>query len=435
MVFKNKNISLITLGCPKNQVDSEVMAGVLSGNGFNLASQPEEADVILINTCGFIKSAKQESIDRILEILELKKNGKDRKVYVWGCLSERYKNEIAQQLPEVDGFFGIEPFEQIARVLLGSAFRWDGAFHYRPVLSTPSHAAYLKIADGCDHECTFCAIPLIKGPFRSRPVTSLIREASLLAERGVKELILIAQDTTRYGYDLGGSSNLNALLKQLTCIEGIDWIRIMYTHPNHISDDFIQLIASEEKICSYIDMPLQHISNPMLKAMGRGSTNTAVRFLIEKLRDNISNLVLRTSFIVGFPGETEAMFQELIDFIKDVRFERLGAFVYSPEEETPAESLESRIPENIAEKRYQALMETQNSISAVLNQSLESGILPVLVDGYDKQQGLYHGRTEGDCLEIDQTVWIQGETAIGEIIPVRIEATSAYDLYGKIQLF
>jgi len=426
----NLNIAIITLGCPKNQVDSEVMAGILFDNGLKIVKEVGSADVVLINTCGFIESAKQESIDTILKIIGLKKKGKP-KIYVWGCLSERYKEEIVNELPEVDGFFGVEPFIQIARLLGESDYTPRKSEVYRSCLSTPAHTAYLKIADGCDHLCTFCAIPLIKGPYRSRTIKSLIHEAEFLAGRGVKELILIAQDTTRYGADLEKGADLYSLLRQLVRIEGIQWIRIMYTHPNHVDENLAALIAAEEKICGYLDMPLQHISNAMLRKMGRGSTRKTIVRLIEMLRREIPGLILRTSFIVGFPGETETCFQELLSFVRDMRFERLGAFVYSSEEGTKAAEYRETVNKRTAEKRLRILMDLQKGIASEINRSLEETVLPVLVDGYDDTQKLYYGRSGGDCLDIDQTVWIQGEAAIGEIEPVRVIASSSYDLMGQ----
>lgn len=429
---KNKpNIAIITLGCPKNQVDSEVMAGILEDNGLKIVRDVSNAETVLINTCGFIESAKQESIEAILKIINLRKNGKP-KIYVWGCLSERYKKEIAEELPEVDGFFGIEPFEKMAR-LLGSpdySSQEDGV--YRPYLSTPPHTAYLKIADGCDHLCTFCAIPIIKGPYRSRTPDSLIREAEVLAGRGVKELILIAQDTTRYGMDLKDSTDLCDLLERLILIDGVQWIRIMYAHPDHLDDKLVTLMASEEKICRYLDIPLQHISDPILKKMGRGSTRQTLVRLITMLRDRIPGLVLRTSFIVGFPGETDIFFNELLSFIKDIRFERLGVFMYSAEEGTKAVEYRETVERKTVEKRYTAIMNMQNKIASEINRSFEKTVLPVIIDGFDASQKLFFGRSEGDCLEIDQTVWMKGNAQVGDIVPVRIKASSSYDLMGDI---
>ena len=425
-----KKCAIVTLGCPKNQVDSEVLAGELVRQGIELVGNPEEADAVFINTCGFIEDAKKESIDAILRIVENKKRFKDQKVYVWGCLSERYRNEIVKEIPEVDRFFGVEPFAEIGQHLLGSTYQWCSDAYCRRVLSTSPHTAYLKIAEGCDHQCTFCVIPQFKGRYRSRPPEDIIREAQSLADRGVKELILIAQDTTAYGSDLSRKTDLVDLLKQLVRIYPFKWIRIMYAHPSHITDDLIQLMANEEKICRYLDMPLQHISDSVLKAMGRGLRRKQIEQLIEKLRTAISGLVLRTAFIVGFPGETEEAFTELADFVREMRFDRLGVFIYSHEEGTEAYSMKQTVPRRVSKKRLKTLMEIQNRISCSNNRSMESRVLEVIVDGYDQDQQLYFGRSEGDSLDVDQTVWIQGNVNVGEIVAVQIQGSAAYDLMG-----
>ena len=426
-----KRCAIVTLGCPKNQVDSEVLAGELTRQGAELVRNLEEADAVFINTCGFIEDAKKESIDAILRIVENKKRFKNQKVIVWGCLSERYRDEIRKEIPEVDHFFGVEPFAEIVQHLLDSSYQWDSSAYCRRVLSTPSHTAYLKIADGCDHRCTFCAIPQIKGQYRSRPSVDILSEAQSLADRGVKELILIAQDTTAYGFDLSGGNDLAGLLKQLIRIDPIKWIRIMYAHPSHITDGLIQLMANEKKICRYLDMPLQHISDPILKSMGRGLRRRQITRLISKLRIAIPDLVLRTAFIVGFPGETEEMFGELADFIREIKFERMGIFVYSPEEGTEAYSMKKSVSRSLSEKRRRILMEIQNRISCSNNRSMESKVIEVIVDGYDPDQQLYFGRSRGDGLDIDQTVWIQGKINVGDIAAVQIQGSAAYDLMGK----
>jgi ribosomal protein S12 methylthiotransferase len=430
LIDQSKKCAIVTLGCPKNQVDSEVLAGILNRKGVELVTNPEEADMIFINTCGFIEEAKEESIEAILRAVELKKNGKDRKIFVLGCLSERYREEIKKEIPEVDHYFGVEPFHDVSRHILGPSYQWHSGAYCHRVLSTLPHTAYLKIAEGCDHQCTFCAIPQFKGRYRSRPIADIVQEAESLVYRGVRELILIAQDTTSYGSDLSGKIDLVCLLRELVEMDGLKWIRIMYTHPSHITNDLIQLISEEEKICCYLDMPLQHISDPIRKRMGRGLRGDQVRALIEKLRTNIPGLVLRTAFIVGFPGETEETFSELLDFIQRTKFERLGVFVYSSEEGTEAFLMKPTVSREISEKRYQIIMELQNQISRLNNCSLESRITPVIIDGYDEKQHLFFGRTEGDSLDIDQTVWIHGNPTIGEIVPVLIEGSSAYDLVG-----
>lgn len=413
-------------------MDSEVLAGELVKGGVTLVGDAEEADIVAVNTCGFIEEAKKESIEAILRAVALKQNGRERKVYVWGCFSERYRGEIEKEIPEVDGYFGVEPYDEIGRLLLGASYRWREDAFGRRILSTSPHTAYLKIADGCDHLCTFCAIPLIKGKYRSRSLDSLVKETRRLVRKGVKEIILVAQDTTAYGSDRDDGSNLVTLLNRLVSINGLRWIRIMYAHPSHVSEELIDVMASEEKICRYLDIPLQHISDEMLKAMGRGTRREFVENLIESLRRRIPGLVLRTTFIVGFPGETDSMFRELVAFVRATRFERMGVFVFSPEEGTKAYGFGSVVPREKAEERYGMLMEVQQEVSRQINRSLETSVLPVIIDGYDKNQDLFYGRSEGDGLEVDQMVWVKGEVAVGEIVPVRIEASSAYDLMGEV---
>ncbi len=447
---EKQKVALITLGCPKNQVDSEVLAGELRRGGAELVGDPRKADTILINTCGFVADAKSESIEAILRAVRLKKNGRRSlsksgprgemnpgiargpKVIVWGCLSERYKDEIRSELPEVDAFFGIEPFKDIGRYILGDGYRWSQkAFCGRTPSALP-HTAYLKIADGCDHRCTFCAIPLFKGGMRSRSIPGLVAESEALAGRGVKELILVAQDTTAYGGDRKDGSGLVRLLKKLARIQGIEWIRILYGHPAHVDDALIDTVAGEPKICKTLDLPLQHISDPMLKAMGRGMSRASTERLIARLRKRIPGLALRTAVIAGFPGETEAMFGELLDFVRRTRFERLGVFEYSPEEGTRAFGLKGAVPKPTVRRRHRMLMEAQRVVSEENNRLLESKVLPVIVDGWDAKQKLAYGRTRGDAPEIDQTVWIRSKARAGDIVFVRIEGSSAYDLAGTV---
>jgi ribosomal protein S12 methylthiotransferase len=439
---KRKKVAIITLGCPKNQVDSEVLAAELKRHGAVLTADPEEADDILINTCGFIRDAKQESIDAILNAVRLKaRSGRTRagrsrtggpRVVVWGCLAERYGDALAAEIPEADAFFGVEPFKALGRYIIGAHYRWSEAGRCGRVLSTAPHTAYLKIADGCDHACSFCAIPLFKGKYRSRPVRGLVREAQSLADRGVKELILIAQDTTAYGRDLGGGVTLARLLKRLVRVSGIEWIRILYGHPAHVDDTLIDAMAGEPKICKYLDLPLQHISDPVLKAMGRGMSKIATIRLIETLRALIPGLTLRTAFITGFPGETESRFDELARFVAEARFERMGVFAFSPEEGTRAAGLKPAVPATVAKQRAGQLMRIQKSLSSKYHRSLEGKVLPVLVDGIDRRRRLCFGRTPGDAPDIDATVWVRGKAGPGRIVPVRIEGSSAYDLMGTV---
>jgi ribosomal protein S12 methylthiotransferase len=427
----HRKAALITLGCPKNDVDSEIVAGELVRQGIELVGETEQADLILVNTCGFIEEAKKESIEAILRAVGEKTTSGSKTVYVWGCLSQRYREEIADEIPEVDHYFGVEPFQDLGRTIWGPAYEWDSSRLKDRILSTPSHTAYLKIADGCDHRCTFCAIPLIKGPYRSRPIEALMEEAVSLGQRGVKELILIAQDTTSYGKDLASDVELTDLLQKLAGIESIQWIRLMYAHPAHVSEGLIELMASEPKICRYMDLPLQHISDPLRRAMGRSLDRPSIERLIQTLRNRVPDIVLRTAFIVGFPGETDTMFEELIDFVRDIRFERLGAFVFSPEQGTEAAEFGSIVVKKKAQKRYERLMEVQQTIAESVHANLKGRVLPVLVDGFEPSKDRYFGRTEGDGLEVDGLVWIEDPVKVGVIVPVKIQSSSAYDLYGK----
>lgn len=425
-----KKVTLVTLGCPKNEVDSEVVAGELARQGLLLVDDAEEADVVLINTCGFIEAAKRESIDAILSAVELKKSDPRKRIAVWGCLSERYRGEIEKEIPEVDGYFGVEPFEALGQWLIGENYRVSPQAHTGRKISTPPHVAYLKIADGCDHHCTFCAIPGIKGPFRSVPQGELLEQAKALVDRGVKELILIAQDTSRYGRDRDDGSSLVSLLEALVAVNGLAWIRVMYVHPLHVDEALIDIMAREPKIVKYIDMPLQHIADPVLHRMGRGHNGERVRTLIARMRERMPNLVLRTAFIVGFPGETEEDFDALLDFVEETGFHRLGAFVYSSEEGTPAAALEETVAPEIAQSRYDRLMTVQQEIVEGINEKYIDTLIDVIIDGFDADEGLHYGRSGGDGLDIDQLVWVEGRPPVGEIVPVRIDSTSAYDLYG-----
>jgi len=428
--YSPSKIALITLGCPKNDVDAETMAGLLQREGFEIVSSLEAADTILINTCGFIESARAESIEAVMKAVRHKQNT-GKKLYVWGCLSERYMDVLKREIPEVDGFFGVEPFDTLPAQLLGSLpVKPENPFRYR-LLSTPPHTAYLKIADGCDHLCTFCAIPLIKGKYRSRRPESILEETKILAGRGVQELILIAQDTTAYGHDLHPETSLVDLLDSLVSIRSIKWIRILYGHPAHISDDLINFMADEEKMCRYIDLPLQHISDPVLKAMGRGMSRNDITGLLGRIRSRIPDVTLRTTFITGFPGETRAHFNELLDFIRETGFERLGAFAYSPEPGTHAGGLKKRVAKRIARARFRKIMQEQRQISAALNQGLVGSTIPVLIDGYDERKECFAGRSEGDAPAIDQMVWVRGNVTAGQIVSVNIEEASDYDLIGS----
>ncbi len=423
---------MITLGCPKNEVDSEVMVKLLEDHGAIQTMDLKEADTVFVNTCGFIADASQESVDTILELTELKKQDVIQKIYVIGCLSERYQNDMKNEFPDVDGFFGVIPFESVKEALFPeSQYKKPDLFYPRKV-STPSHLAYLKISEGCDHPCTFCAIPMIKGSYHSRSIEAIMAEAEALVADGVRELILIAQDTTMYGRDLEEKTDLVQLLKKLVAIHDLKWIRIMYAHPAHVSDELIQMIADEPRICKYLDMPLQHISDNMLSAMRRTPSQKGIEALVQKLRKRIPGLVLRTAFIVGFPGETGKDFESLLHFIKKYKFDRLGAFQFSAEEGTAAALLPDHLSKSVIEERFNALMMIQHGISLELNQKYVGQVVPVMVDGYDPDQKLYYGRTQGDGYEVDQTVWIDEEVNPGDIVQIRMTESSPYDLFGEL---
>ncbi len=425
-------ISLITLGCPKNIVDSEWLLGALVRPETELVDSMEQAEIIIINTCGFIQSAKEEAIETIFEAIQQKENGKCRKVLVTGCLVARYLEELKKEIPEVDGFYSNRDLplaiKSIARTLNLSNEKSTRRF-----LLTPKHYAYLKIAEGCNNCCSYCAIPLIRGNLRSFPFEEIIQEAQQLAQKGVQELLVIAQDTTRYGVDRTDGKRIIDLLQQIVQIEELKWVRLMYTHPAHYTDDLIDFIAEQPKICKYLDLPIQHISNRILKKMRRKVNRQQIEALINKLRTKIPELALRTSVIVGFPGESVAEFDELLDFISSIKFERLGAFAYSPEEGTPAYEFSEQIAPSIQQERLEQIMEVQSRISFEHNSSLIDTVQQVLVDEYDSYQQKFIGRTQRDAPEIDNVVWIENAgLETGKLYPVRISKTYEFDLYGQV---
>jgi ribosomal protein S12 methylthiotransferase len=426
-----KKVHLTTLGCSKNTYDSEILLGQLIANDMPLTDSPESADVIIVNTCGFINPAKEESIQAILEAVKIKQKKENVQVLVSGCLSSRYMKNLKQMIPEVDEYFGTEEFPAILNYLNLSPFSSDRLYEKR-YLSTASHYAYLKISEGCNHKCAFCSIPLIRGRHRSRPFEQVIHEARILADRGVKELILIAQDTTFYGIDLYRKQRLLDLLQQLESIKGIKWIRIHYAYPTTVQDELIDFIQSSSKIVNYVDMPLQHISDDMLKLMKRGGTSRRIKQILEKLRTHIPDVALRTTFIVGHPGETDTHFKELIQFIKDIRFDRLGAFIYSPEENTPSFRLKAPSKET-AENRLAELMQTQQLISREKNQALIGKKMQVLVDERDTESGYAFGRTYADSPEIDNEVIIENSgNEIGKFYPTKILRATEYEIFGQV---
>ncbi len=423
-------ISVITLGCSKNTVDSERLLKQLQLNDFNLVDSPENANTVIINTCGFIDAAKEESINAIINAVSLKQNGIINKVIVTGCLSERYKDDLKKEIPEVDSFFGTEKYEGILKEL-GGDLKYE--LLGERLLTAPSHTAYLKISEGCDNPCSFCAIPLMRGLHKSKTVEELVAEAEALAKLGTKELIIIGQDTTDYGKDIYGRRNLAELLRKLSLINGIKWIRLMYAYPSHFPDDLIDEIADNPKICKYIDIPLQHISDKILKSMRRGITRKRTIELLNTLKERIPGLVLRTTIITGYPGETKKEFEELCGFIKEFKFDRLGVFTYSIEENTPAFVLGDKISHKEKEKRKEILMEIQQEISLNLNSRLPGTKLEVLIDR--KEGGFFVGRSFREAPEVDGEILINGadnRVNIGNFYCAEVFDFNEYDLFANI---
>ncbi len=439
--MSGKRIGLVSLGCPKNLVDSEEMAARLQGAGYILTGNEGEADLVLINTCGFIEAAKEESIDTILDYCRRKDGGELEGVIVTGCLAERYRAELAREIPEVDAFLTLADESRIVaeidRILQKEGNDKRGAPDPSPLprtLLTPFYTAYLKISEGCSHRCSYCTIPLIRGPHRSRAQSALIEEAGRLAGQGVRELIVIGQDITRYGSDRGEPDALPVLLQELAGIEGLRWIRLMYLHPDHLSDDLVGVVAAEEKILSYLDLPVQHISDPILKKMHRKAKGIDLRRRIGKVQELIPDLVLRTSLIVGFPGEREEDFRTLCDFVREVRFHHVGVFEYSREEGTPAASLPDPVPPELRRDRREILMEIQAGISQERNEERIGQTLEVLVEGHSSETDLLlAGRCYGQAPEIDGQILInEGDAEVGRFYPVRITGAFEYDLLGGI---
>lgn len=438
-------VGLISLGCAKNSVDSEVIMGLLQQEGYILTHNEGEADILIVNTCGFINSAKEESVNAIVDAAEYKKKGSCKVLVVAGCLAQRYKDELLKEIPEIDGLIGTGEIPRISGVvreaLCGGkeahvsipTFIYD---HEMPrVISTPKYSAYLKIAEGCNNRCSYCAIPIIRGDYRSRSMESVIAEAARLASGGVREINLIAQDTTRYGYDLYGSYKLDSLLTEIAKIDELSWIRILYAYPTHFTDSLIDVMAKYDKICKYLDIPLQHADNNILKEMNRQGSVDQIIQLINKIRNAIPGIALRTSFIVGFPGETEQSFENLVEFVKRVRFDRLGVFTYSPEEGTPAHGMSDQIPDEVKEERRDRLMKIQQEISLDINKSKVGKIIDVLIEGKDeREQELYIGRTQADAPEVDGSIFVRGQENLspGDIVSVKITHAYEYDLIGEV---
>jgi len=425
-----KSLHLISLGCAKNLVDSEILLGGLQQADLSITDDAQKADTILINTCGFLDIAREESIDTILEAAELKKSGNVQELVVMGCLSERYPDEIAKEVPEIDRIFGSSDHRQIVSFLTGKEFSKDDPLFFRSLM-TPGHYAYLKIAEGCDNGCSFCSIPLMRGLQKSRTIPDIMAEARRLADQGVRELLVIAQDTTSYGWDFDKKVYLSDLLRELNTIEAIEWIRVHYAHPAHLAQRIIQAMADCDKVCSYLDMPIQHASDPILNSMRRGLGQEGIRDRIHRLKTAIPGLALRTTLIVGYPGETENDYNQLRDFVEEIRFDRLGIFTYSEEEGTPAAGLKDDVPREVKDERLNELQEIQNGISLERNESFMGSTMKVLVDESGEEVSV--GRTEYDSPEIDNIVHIQGRAEKGQFCNVLIESVNEYELIGSIR--
>lgn len=446
-----EKVSIISLGCARNLVDTEVMAGLLQQDHYEMVSEPAEADIVLINTCSFIDAAKEEAVDTILETARLKEEGRLQTLVVAGCLPQRYSQELTGELPEVDLFIGTGEVPRIVEILrehrankqkrlyIGvPRYLYD---HGTPRLrTTPSHSAFLKVSEGCDHKCAFCIIPELRGPHRSRPIDSIVKEAAILAETGVKEINLIAQDLTAYGRERRDGATLYGLLKEMAPLAGIQWIRLLYAYPNFLDEPLLRLIRENEKICKYVDIPFQHVSGRILRRMRRGKSGSAVWETVSKLRRAIPEITLRTSLIVGFPGETEEEFRELLDFVEEAQFDRLGVFKYSVEEGTAAAIMGDQIPEEEKESRWQEVMELQAEISRRKNESLIGTIQHVMVDAHDVESKRFIGRTQAHAPEVDGVVYLEKgytngvrtEMRPGEMVDVRINQALDYDLIGAI---
>lgn len=433
-------VGMISLGCPKNQVDGEALLAKLAQAGYQIVNEIENSDVMIVNTCGFIEDAKREAIDTILEVAQYKEAGLISAIVVTGCLAERYQDEILKEMPEVDAVIGIGANSDIVKVcdkalcdIKTSNFPnkcylpLDG----ERMLSTPSHWAYLKIAEGCDNRCAYCAIPGIRGNFRSRTIESVVDEAKSLVNRGVKEIILVAQDTTKYGQDLYGEYSLDKLLKELVKIDGLEWIRLFYCYPQRITDSLIDVIANEDKVCKYIDIPLQHSDATVLKNMNRVGDGNDYRVLLNKMREAIPGLALRTTFMVGFPGETDEQFENLCEFVKDMKFDKMGCFTFSPEEDTPAFDMKNQIDEDVKKRRQEVLMNVQFFITEASNKSRVGNVYKVIVDSF--ADGKYTGRSYMDSPEIDSGIIFTSnkELNIGDFVDVKITDFDGYDLIGE----
>ena len=435
-------IGMVSLGCPKNLVDSEVMLGLIREKQLEITNDPAEADLIIVNTCGFIESAKEESINTVLQMAEYKQNGSCKYLVMTGCLGQRYADELFESMPEVDAIVGTDSFTDIGwvidQIMAGKRLKHLQKLESKNVampprmLTTPGYMAYLKIAEGCDNCCSYCIIPQLRGPYTSRPYDEVLAEAKALAESGIKELIVVAQDTTRYGEDTTGKLLLPQLLHDLNALEGIEWIRVMYLYPNNFTDELIEAFATLDKVCKYSDIPLQHASDRLLDSMNRFDTREQVETLLNKLRTRIPGITIRTTFIVGFPGETEEDFEELKDFVEKQRFENAGVFQYSQEEGTVAGAMENQIAAEVKENRYHELMALQAGISEEIHQEREDAELDVLVEGFD-EDNLAYGRSTHEAPDIDGTIFIENAEglAVGDMVRVRILQGFTYEMVGE----
>lgn len=434
--MKKPIVNIVTLGCSKNKVDSERLAASLSNRYDIVHDSDKKSDIVILNTCGFIGDAKEESIDTILEYAELRRAKKIKKLYVTGCLSQRYRKDLQEEIHEVDGFFGVESVQLIANDILSKELgvrSEELGYNHERILSTPSHYAYLKISEGCNRRCAFCAIPLIRGEHVSVPMADLIKEAELLAKKGVKELILIAQDLTYYGRDIDGQYHIVELVKRLLEIKEFEWIRLHYGYPQGFPDELLDLMNTEPRICNYIDLPLQHISTPILKNMRRGVDKEQTIHFVTNARNRVPGIAFRTTFIVGFPGETEEQFEELCYFVKEMKFERAGVFAYSPEEGTPAYEMEDDVPEEVKQERVDTIMAIQQNISLETNEKRVGTTEKVLIDRIEGDY--YIGRTQYDSPEVDDEILISVDSAelnIGDFVNVKLVKADYFDLYGEV---
>ena len=425
-----KTLNLISLGCAKNLVDSEILLGGLNKTNMDLTDDPEKADSIVVNTCGFLDIAREESVDTILQAAEMKKTGSLKELVVMGCLSERYPEELKKEIPEIDRIFGSNDHKQIVSFLTGKDFAKDDPLFFRSLM-TPKHYAYLKIAEGCDNGCSFCSIPLMRGLQKSRTIPAILEEAERLVQNGTKEILVIAQDSTSYGWDLEKKVYLSDLLRELDQINDLEWIRVHYAHPAHLSQRIIDAMAECDKVCNYLDMPIQHASDDVLKSMRRGLGQDGIRNRIERLREAIPNLGLRTTLIVGYPGETEKNYMELRDFVEEMRFDRLGVFTYSEEEGTLAADLKDDIPRGTKDARKNDILELQHDISLEKNERFIGETIKVVIDKTGEEASV--GRSEFDSPEIDNIVHVKGHAEIGVFHQVKITDVNEYELIGNIE--